>query len=152
MRFFLLCLLPTAALAQSYTSFGEGFSLTQGEEHLQVSARMHTAPALTEFSELGVLVDWLEVSPTEIRLAVGETYALSQLRVVAYGPDGAIKEHIPLTFNLEGSSELLDLTEWRIEGKTILGASQGTGTIWVESLANSSSGARVTQPIRVTIL
>jgi hypothetical protein len=151
MRFLLLALICVSAFGQPYSSFGEGFSLTKGEEHLQVSSRMHTAPSLTEFLQSDILVDRLEVYPTEIRFAVGEMYSLSQLRVTAYGPDGSIKEHIPLMFNLEGPSELLDFEEWRVHGETILGASLGTATIWVESLANSSTGERVTQPIRLTV-
>ena len=152
MRFLLLALISVSAFAQSYSSFGEGFSLSKGEERLQVSSRMHTAPSLNEFLQTDILVDWLEVYPTEIQFAVGETYSLSQLRVTAYGPDGSIKEHIPLTFNVEGPSELLDFQEWRVHGETILGASPGTATIWVESLANSSTGARVAQPIRLTVI
>jgi hypothetical protein len=151
MRCLPLALLSVSAFAQSYSTFGEGFSLSEGENRLQVSSRMHTAPSLHEFLQTDILVDWLEVYPIEIRFAAGETYSLSQLRVTAYGPDGSIKEHIPLTFNLEGPSELLDFEDWRVHGETILGVSPGTATIWVESLANSSTGARVALPIRLTV-
>jgi len=152
MKYLLPALISASAFAQSYYSFGEGFSLSEGQERLHVSSRMHTAPSLNEFSEIGVLVDWLEVYPTEIRVAVGETFSLSQLRVTAYGPNGSIKEHIPLTFNLEGPSELLNFENWRVHGETIQGASPGTATIWIESLANSSTGARVNQPVRLTVI
>ena len=116
MRFSLLALISVSALAQSYFSFGEGFSLREGEDRLQVSPRMHTAPSLTEFSQAGILVDWLAVYPSEIRITVGEAYALSQLKVTAYGPAGTVKEHIPLTFGLEGPGDLLDFEDWRVHG------------------------------------
>jgi len=152
MRFVLLALISISAIAQSFSSFGEGFSLSQGEERLQVSSRMHTAPSLNEFLQIGILVDWLEIYPTEIRFSVGETYSLSQLQVTAYGPDGSIKEHIPLTFTLEGPNDLIDFEEWRVHGETIRGASPGTATIWVDSVASSSTGVKVTHPIRLTVI
>jgi len=54
--------LTGSVMAQTgyYSTFGEAFSLREGEERLEVSYRQHTAPSLTEFNESGVLVDWLE--------------------------------------------------------------------------------------------
>ena len=151
MRFSLLALISVSALAQSYFSFAEGFSLREGEDRLQISSRMHTAPSLTEFSQAGILVDWLAVYPSEIRITVGEAYALSQLKVTAYGPAGTVKQHIPLTFGLEGPGDLLDFEDWRVHGDTVVGASPGAGTIWVESLAGSSTGVSIKQPISILV-
>ncbi len=100
------------AQAGYYSTFGEAISLREGQELLDVGSRQHTAPSLTEFAERGVLVDWLEVSPTDIRIAVGGTYSLNQLRVTAYGPDGDIQEHVPLSLDLEGPPGLLNFDSW----------------------------------------
>ncbi len=139
------------AQAGYYSTFGEAFSLRDGQERLDVGSRQHTAPSLTEFTERGVLVDWLEVSPTDIRIAVGDTYSLDQLRVTAYGPDGDIQEHVPLSLDLEGPPGLLDFERWRAHGDTVLGATAGIGTIWVTSLASSSNGEQIKQPILLVV-
>ncbi|MFL2546097.1 MAG: hypothetical protein ACJ0SL_01845 [Candidatus Rariloculaceae bacterium] len=112
---------------------------------------MHTAPSLNEFLSQGTLVDWLEFFPIEIEIAVGEAYALAQLRVTAYGPEGSIEEHVPLSLDLEGPDGLLDLRDWRTYGETITGSRPGSATLWVHSIAGSSSGARVSQPIHLTV-
>ncbi len=134
-----------------YSSFGEAFSLREGQDRLDVGSRQHTAPSLTEYMERGVLVDWLEVYPIEIRIAVGEAYSLDQLQVTAYSPDGEIEEHVPLTLDLEGPSGLLDFERWRVYGDSVLGARAGIGTIWVTSLAPSSNGEQIKQPILLVV-
>ncbi len=134
-----------------YSSFGEAFSLREGQERLDVGSRQHTAPSLTEYMERGVLVDWLEVYPIEIRIPVGEAYSLDQLQVTAYSPDGEIEEHVPLTLDLEGPSGLLDFERWRVYGDSVLGARAGIGTIWVTSLARSSNGEQIKQPILLVV-
>ena len=139
------------AQAGYYSTFGEAFSLREGQELLDVGSRQHTAPSLTEFAERSVLVDWLEVSPTDIRIAVGDTYSLDQLRVTAYGADGDIQEHVPLSLDLEGPPGLLDFERWRVHGDTVLGAKAGIGTIWVTSLASSSNGEQIRQPILLVV-
>ena len=151
--FIILVGLTGLAMAQAgyYSSFGEAFSLREGQERLDVGSRQHTAPSLTEFVESGVLVDWLEVYPTEIRIAVGEAYALNQLRVTAFSPDGEIQEHVPLTLGLEGPPGLLNFDRWRVYGDRIFGATAGIGTIWVTSLARSSNDAQIKQPILLVV-
>ncbi len=139
------------AQAGYYSTFGEAFSLREGQERLDVGSRQHTAPSLTEFMERGVLVDWLEVYPQEIRIAVGEAYSLAELRVTAFGPDGDIQEHVPLSLDLEGPPGLLDFTFWNAYGDWILGATAGIGTIWVTSLARSSNGEQIKQPILLVV-
>ena len=149
---FILCVLTAPAMVQAdYSSFGEAFSLRKGQGSLEVGYRQHTAPSLTEFSEKGVLVDRLEVYPTEIRIAVGGVYSPSQLRVTTYGPDGGIEEHVPLSLDLEGPPGLLDYAAWRTYGNKFVGATAGTGTIWVVSLAPSSTGERLRQPILLIV-
>ena len=150
--FAILFAVTGSVMAQTgYSSFGEAFSLHEGQELLDVGSRQHTAPSLTEFHESGVLVDWLEVSPTEIRIAVGETYSLNQLRVTAYGPNGDTQEHVPLPLGLEGPPGLLDFERWRVHGDNVLGATVGIGTIWVTSLARSSNGEQIKQPILLVV-
>ena len=151
--FYILAVVTGSVMAQAgyYSTFGEAFSLREVQELLDVGSRQHTAPSLTEFAERGVLVDWLEVSPTDIRIAVGDNYSLNQLRVTAYGPDGDIQEHVPLSLDLEGPPGLLDFERWRVHGDTVLGAIAGIGTIWVTSLASSSNGEQIKQPILLVV-
>ncbi len=150
--FSILFVVTGSVMAQvGYPTFGEAFSLREGQERLEVSYRLHTAPSLTEFHQSGVLVDWLEVYPTEIRIGVGEAYSLNQLRVTTYSPDGEIEEHVPLNLELEGSPGLLDFERWRVYGDRIIGATVGIGTIWVTSLARSSNGEQIKQPILLVV-
>ena len=76
---------------------------------------------------------------------------MDQLRVTAYSPDGEIEEHVPLTLDLEGRPGLLDFERWRVYGDRVLGATAGIGTIWVTSLARSSSGEQIKQPILLVV-
>ncbi len=139
------------AQAGYYSTFGEAFSLREGQERLDVGSRQHTAPSLTEFMERGVLVDWLEVYPQEIRISVGEAYSLAELRVTAFSPDGDIQEHVPLSLDLEGPPGLLNFDSWRAYDNRIFGATAGIGMIWVTSLARSSNGGQIKQPILLVV-
>ena len=139
------------AQAGYYSTFGEAISLREGQERLNVGSRQHTAPSRTEFMERGVLVDWLEVYPQEIRIVVGEAYSLAELRVTAFSHDGDIQEHVPLSLDLEGPPGLLDFTFWNAYGDWILGAVAGIGTIWVTSLARSSNGEQIKQSILLVV-
>ncbi len=151
--FSILLVVIGSVMAQAgyYSTFGEAFSLREGQERLDVGSRQHTAPSLTEFMERGVLVDWLEVYPQKIRIAVGEAYSLAELRVRAFSPDGDIQEHVPLSLDLEGPLGLLDFTFWNAYGDWIHGATAGIGTIWVTSLARSSNGEQIKQPILLVV-
>ena len=150
--FVMLFSITGSVMAQlGYSSFGEAFSLRVGQESLEVSYRQHTAPSLTEFAGKRVLVDWVDVYPTEIRIAVGESYSLSQLQVTTFSPDGGIAKHVPLSLDLEGPPDLLDFEAWRIESDSVVGATAGTGTIWVVSHAPSSTGEYLKQPVLLVV-
>lgn len=150
--FVLLVVLASSVLAQAgYTSLGEAFSLRDGQERLEVGYRQHTAPSLTEFGEKDIVVQELNVSPTEIRLAVGEAYRMDQLAVTTFGPDGEIEEHVPMTLDLEGPADLVDYDAWRTYGEELIGARAGAATIWIVSLAPSSTGEYIRQAVRLVV-
>ena len=134
-----------------YYGLGEAVSLRRDQSSLEVGYRQHTAPSLTEFARSGVRVDWLEVQPTQIDLSVGEAYSLGQLRVMTYAPDGSVAEHVPLSLDFEGPPDLLELESWKEGSDEIIAATAGAGTIWVVSLALSSTDEHVRQPIGVIV-
>jgi hypothetical protein len=152
----LLCIVSLAAIGcvvaaeAPYFSFGEAFTPSDGQE-LEVGYRAYTAPTLSEILASGVRVERLEVSPLEIRLEVGETYSLRQLRITAFGPDGNIQEHIPLTLDLEGPGELLDFEDFRVYGDEIRAAQPGQAMIWVTSVVPSLNGENIKQSIVVVV-
>ena len=152
----LLCIVSLAALAcviaaeTPHFRFGEAFTPSHGQE-LEVGYRAYTAPVLSEILASGVLVERLEVSPSEIRLGVGETYSLQQLRIIAFGPDGNIQTHVPLTLDLEGPGDLLDFEDFKVYGNEIRGAQPGQARIWVTSVVPSLSGENIKQSILVVV-
>ena len=144
--------ITSAASAQvGYSTLGEAFSLREGQPRLEVGYRAHTAPSLTEFGEKGVVVDRMEVSPMEIRIAVGEAYDARQLKVWTYGPGGDVEGHVPLTLVMAGPSDLIDWDFWRTYGPDLIGKRVGWATIWVVSLAPTSSGEYLRQPILLVV-
>ncbi len=133
-----------------YFSFGEAFTPRDGQD-LEVGYRAYTAPTLSEILAGGVRVERLEVSPSEIRLEVGETLSLRQLRISAFGPDGDIQEHVPLTLDLEGPGELLDFEDFMVYGHEIRAAQPGQARIWITSVAPSLNGENIKQSILVVV-
>jgi hypothetical protein len=146
-----LTLASTASPEEGYFNLGEAFSLREGQRYLEVSYRQHTAPSLTEFGEMGVVIDRMEVSPRQIRIAVGESYDMRELKVVTYGPGGGVEEHVPLALDFEGPTELIDYDAWRTYSDGLIGTAAGTATIWVAILAPSSSGEYLKQPIALVV-
>ncbi len=152
----LLCILSITALGgviaaeTPYFRIAEAFTSSHGQQ-LEVSYRVHTAPILFEILASGVLVERLEISPAEIRLEVGETLSLQQLRMTAFGPDGNIQEHVPLTLDLEGPAELLDFEEFKVYGDEIRAAQSGQAKIWITSGVLSLSGENIRQSILVVV-
>ena len=152
----LLCLLSITALGgvnaaeTSYFRIAEAFTPRHGEE-LEVSYRIYTAPILYEILAGGVLVERLEISPLEIRLKVGETFSLQQIRITAFGPDGNIREYVPLTLDLEGPAEMLDFEDFMVFGDEIHAAQSGQAKIWITSVVPSSGGEVASQSILVVV-
>ncbi len=152
----LLCILSITALGSvvaaetPYFRIAEAFTPSHGQE-LEVSYRIYTTPILSEMQASGVLVERLEISPSEIRLEVGETYSLHQLRITAFGPDGNIQKHVPLTLDLEGPAELLDFEDFKVSGDEIRAAQSGQAKIWITSVVPSLSGENARQSILVVV-
>ncbi len=152
----LLCILSIAALGSviaaetSYFRITKAFTPSRGQQ-LEVSYRVYTAPILSEILASGILVERLEISPSEIRLEVGETFSLQQLRITAFGPDGNIQEHISLTLDLEGPADLLDFEDFKVYGDEIRAAQSGQASIWVTSGVPSLSGENIRQSILVVV-
>ncbi len=138
------------AAESAYSTIAEAFTPGSGQD-FEVGYRVYTAPMLTDILARGMVVERLEVSPSEIRLEVGETLSLRQLRISAFGPDGDIQEHVPLTLDLEGPGELLDFEDFMVYGHEIRAAQPGQARIWITSVAPSLNGENIKQSILVVV-
>ena len=127
------------AAEMAWFSFAEAFTPGHGQA-LELSYRVYTAPMLTEIQASGVLVERLEIWPAEIHLKAGATFSLQHLQITAFGPDGNIQEHVPLTLDLEGPGELLDFEDFITFGNDIRATRPGQAKIWITSLVPSTSG------------
>jgi hypothetical protein len=140
----------TAAVS-GWSGFGEGFSSPANGGAIDISLRAHTAPSLTEWSNSGLVVDQLEVTPRLLDVRAGEPLYLDQIRVFALDPSGQVVERIPLSFSLEGPDTILDFEGYRTYGTDILTIGPGQATIWVESLLPTTSGETLREPITLVI-
>ncbi len=138
------------AAESSYFTIAEAFTPGSGQE-FEVDYRVYTAPMLTEILARGMVVERLEISLAEIRVEVGETFSLKQLRITAFGPNGNIQERVPLSFDLEGPAEMLDFEDFIVYGDEIRAAQAGQAKIWITSIVPSSSGKNVRQSISIVV-
>ena len=151
-----LCILSITGLGSlsaaetPYFSFAEAFTPWHGQD-LEIGYRVYTAPILSEILASGILVERLEVSPAEISLEVGETYSLHRLRITAFGPDGNIQEHVPLTLDLEGPAAMLDFEEFRVFGDEIRASQAGQAKIRITSIVPSLNGDYARRSILVVV-
>ena len=134
----------------SYFSFAEAFTPRHGEV-LEVGYRVHTAPMLTEILASGVFVERLKIWPAEIYVKAGATFSLKHLQITAFGPDGNIQEHVPLTLDLEGPAELLDFEDFITFGDEIRASRSGQAKIWITSGAPSTNGEHARESILLVV-
>jgi len=138
------------AAESAYSTIAEAFTPGSGQD-FEVGYRVYTAPMLTEILARGMVVERLEILPAEIRVEVGETFSLKQLRITAFGPNGNIQERVPLSIDLEGPAEMLDFEEFIVYGDGIRAAQAGQAKIWITSIVPSSSGENVRQSISIVV-
>jgi len=138
------------AAESAYSTIAEAFTSGSGQD-FEVGYRVYTAPMLTEILARGMMVERLEIMPAEIRVEVGETFSLKQLRITAFGPNGNIQEHVPLSIGLEGPAEMLDFEDFIVYGDEIRAAQAGQAKIWITSIVPSSSGENVRQSISIVV-
>ena len=123
----------------SYFSFAEAFTPGYGQA-LEVGYRVYTAPMLTEIQASGIVVERLEIWPTEIHIKAGATFSLQYLQITAFGPDGNVQERVPLALDLEGPAELFDFEDFITFGTDIRAVRSGQAKIRITSLMPSSDG------------
>jgi len=138
------------AAESAYSTIAEAFTPGSGQD-FEVGYRVYTAPMLTEILARGMVVERLEISLAEIRVEVGETFSLKQLRITAFGPNGKIQERVPLSFDLQGPAEMLDFEDFIVYGDEIRAAQSGQAKIWITSIVPSSSGENVRQSISIVV-
>ena len=145
--FFLLFGLSPATFAQlPYTEMGR---LVSGGNS---DSRTNALPQ-KPFS-VGQRVAWLELSPPIIRLSVGDTYDLRQIKILARNRVGLILTGVPLNIGIEGGLDLLTLdnTSARDDSIIILKAAKaGLARLWIQSTAPSSNGELPRQSIVLLI-
>lgn len=153
-RFLCMALLTSFGVANatetSWFSFAEAFTSQHGQV-LEIGYRVYTAPMLTEIQASGVRVERLEIWPAEIHLKMGATFSLQQLQITAFGPDGDIQEHVPLTLDLEGPGDLLDFEDFITFGNDIRATRPGQARIWITSVIPSQSGDHARESILLLV-
>ena len=135
----------------AWSGFGEGFSSPANGASIDISLRAHTAPSLTEWTNSGLTVDELEVTPRSLDVRAGDPLPLDQMQVFALDPNGRVVERAPLSFSLEGSDAIFDFEGYRTYGTEILTTGSGRATIWVESLLPTTSGKQLRVPITLIV-
>ncbi len=150
--YILLFLLIQTALAQhGWFSFAEGFSSKDTESTIEISYRSHTAPLLQELNNSGIVVDRLEIVPRRISARIGDVVHLDRIRITAFDNNNRIVHRAPLSFIIEGPSDLLDFEAFITYGEKIEAVAPGSARIWVDSLLPASSGRNVREPITLTV-
>lgn len=164
MRYWLYAMLLLPGLVQSndgpgesqaaagWTTFAEGFSSPADGAAIEIAARAHTVPSLTEWNNTALVVDRLEISPRAWTVAVGDPLHLGRLQVVALDPGEQVVGRIPLSFSLQGPNSVLDFNGFRSDGTAILAVKPGEAMIWVESLLPTSSGEPLRGSVVLTVL
>ncbi len=141
-----LVLLATPARADIIqTTFGQAYSLREGETELDVQPYEGSGPALG--GTLALRVNRLEIEPVEIEFETGETYSLRKLNIRAYGTNGVFVERAPLTIALEAPENMIGIALYAIDGHSIRALQPGIGRLWVTSLAPTAGGESFRLPV-----
>ncbi|MEE3198150.1 MAG: hypothetical protein VX225_06870 [Pseudomonadota bacterium] len=112
------------------------------------SSRANALPR--EPFSVGQRVSWLELSPSIIRLSVGDTYDLRQVKIVAHGRAGLILTGVPLNVGIEGRLDLLAHDNANTQDNLMIelkAARAGLARLWIQSTAPNSNGERPRQSI-----
>lgn len=139
-----------AAAETSGFTFAEAFTPGHGQA-LQVSYRVYTAPILTEIRASGILVERLEIWPTEIHLKAGAALSLKDLQITAFAPDGNVQERVPLSLDLEGPEDLLEFEDFITYGDDIRTTRAGQARIRITSVMPSASGEYASESILLVV-
>ena len=133
-----------------YTEIGR---LASNEPQIGVpGTRANTFPQ--EPFSVGQGIEWLELDPLIIRLAVGDTYDLRQINIIAHGQAGLILTGVPLNVGMEGRLDLLTLDNINTQDDLIVelrAAKTGLARLWIQSAAPNSDGERPRQSIVLLI-
>ncbi len=122
-----------AAAAIISTTFGQGYSYSEGDTTFAIEPYDGTGPALG--GTLGLRVNRVEVEPAEIVLGIGETFSLRDIVVHAWGRDNTYVENAPLIVTLEAPDDLIDFELFNEDGHTLRADQPGLGRLWLYSVA-----------------
>ena len=141
-----LVLLATPATAEIVRStFGQAYSLSEEETELDVQAYEPLGPAIG--AAIGLRVNRIEIEPVAITLETGEVYSLRELRIRAFGTEGVLVEHAPLTIELEAPENVIGLALFAIDGHSIRAIQPGIARLWVTSLIPTRRGDTFSLPV-----
>lgn len=121
----------------------------EGTTRLEVEAWQEEGPALG--GTVGWRVDYFTVMPAPIRLNVGDTFDLTQLRIEAYGLNGNVVGAAPLKLELEAPDGLIDLA-LATENHELVALRPGIGRLWIESYLPRGTGSGERYRLPVVIL
>jgi len=135
--------LPVTDIAQAYTA-------AAGRAQLAVEPWDPAGPTLGE--KLGTRVDYFTVTPAPIVLTSGQSLALTDLVITAYGLNGNVVEAAPLKLSLEAPPDAVSL-ERAVETQRLLAIRPGIGRLWIESqlLRGTGTGERFRLPVVIIV-
>jgi len=128
-------------------TLGEAFSEREGQAGIELTFGEQAALGET----LGLRVNRLAIEPAVVELTVGETFALDQLRVRAYGTTGELVEHAPLRLEIEGPEGFVDLVAFELDGRTLNGLTRGIGRLWVTSMLPALLAENFSLPVVIIV-
>ena len=100
---------------------------------------------------VGRPVAWLEIYPEAIRIPVGETYSLNQIRVFAHSQTGEILSGVPLNLEIEGPKDLFSFEILRNENLELKAIKRGLARLWIQSSIPDPNGDYPRQAIVLVV-
>ncbi len=131
------------------TTFGQGYSLAEGETEFDVEAYDGTGPAVG--GTLGLHVNRIEIEPVKLELEMGETFSLHDLKVRAFGRNNSFVGSAPVTIRLEAPSDLIGLELFTADGHTLRADQPGIGRLWIYSIAPPVRGENYSVPVVLVV-
>jgi hypothetical protein len=125
---------PPAAVA---TDIALAYTSDDGSGALRIES--WDAAGATVGGSIGMRVDYFTIEPAVLELAVGASFPLSDLRLVAHGLNGGEIGGAPLKLTLEAPESLVDVALAR-ESQRLLATGAGIGRLWIEALLPRGTG------------
>jgi hypothetical protein len=125
---------PPAAVS---TDIALAYTTDDGSGELRLESWDAAGPTLG--GAIGSRVDYFTIEPAVLELAVGASFPLGDLRLIAHGLNGGEIGDAPLKLTLEAPESLVDVAVAR-DSQRLLATRAGIGRLWIESLLPRGTG------------